>query len=483
MISFFTTTKNFTGINATNQLNAIRSWLASPFNAEVIIFGKSEGFEQLGSHPNLKFFDQVKVSESGAPYANEMFDMISRKAKHDICCFINADILLTDKFFLDVIAVHTAVKSRYMIVGERIDVDVKKEILFSKNWEHKFIEEHESSFVPHPPAGSDFFVFPKGQFHSGNMPELLIGRPGWDLWMIYNARKTNLKTIDLSFSVRPYHLNHDYSHIPGTRKSLDEDEEAILNLKEIPEPHRLRFVLNACNYFYANGHLKKSYSRENPNNYVIIEKALGHYSLFSAVDLKVHRFFHRLKNSIFLKLLFAEKRKFNIGAAKFGYENGWLFTDIDSLNITKANDWKTYLRFLKLDKIVAEHVWEHLSDKDTELANKNCFYFLKKRGVLRLAVPDGLNPDKSYIEWVRPGGSGAGAYDHKILYTYKIMKERLEHAGFTVDLLEYWDENGIFHFKEWSDDGGRISRSKRYDPRNQEGKLNYTSLIVDAVKL
>ena len=62
------------------------------------------------------------------------------------------------------------------------------------------------------------------------------------------------------------------------------------------------------------------------------------------------------------------------------------------------------------------------------------------------------------------------------------MVERLERSGFTVQLLEYWDENGNFHFVEWADDAGHITRSKRYDERNQNGALNYTSLIVDAKK-
>jgi predicted SAM-dependent methyltransferase len=58
----------------------------------------------------------------------------------------------------------------------------------------------------------------------------------------------------------------------------------------------------------------------------------------------------------------------------------------------------------------------------------------------------------------------------------------LEDVGFRVHLLEYWDEEGQFHFEDWNDDCGHIKRSRRYDKRNQMGKLNYTSLIVDAVK-
>jgi len=177
-----------------------------------------------------------------------------------------------------------------------------------------------------------------------------------------------------------------------------------------------------------------------------------------------------------------KKIKFNIGSSGINSGDDWFATDIDTLDITKYENWRRHLFFLRLDNIIAEHVWEHLTDTDTQLANKNCFRVLKKKGVLRIAVPDGFHPDKNYIEYVKPGGNGAGAEDHKILYTYKTMKDRLEKVGFTVNLLEYWDEQGKFHFTDWSDEGGRIRRSKRYDHRNNDGKLNYTSLIVDAVK-
>jgi predicted SAM-dependent methyltransferase len=184
----------------------------------------------------------------------------------------------------------------------------------------------------------------------------------------------------------------------------------------------------------------------------------------------------------FSHLLSQKKRKFNIGSAGINPDDSWYATDINSLNITINEDWLKLLFFVKLDNIMAEHVWEHLTDQHTALANVNCFKYLKRGGVLRLAVPDGYHPDPSYIEWVRPGGNGPGADDHKVLYNYKLMRQRLEAVGFKVNLLEYWDEEGKFHYTDWSDEGGRISRSRRYDRRNQEGKLNYTSLIVDAIK-
>jgi predicted SAM-dependent methyltransferase len=63
------------------------------------------------------------------------------------------------------------------------------------------------------------------------------------------------------------------------------------------------------------------------------------------------------------------------------------------------------------------------------------------------------------------------------------MSAELERVGFTVELLEYWDEKGKFHYREWDPKaGGMISRSRRYSSANANGELKYTSLIVDAIK-
>jgi len=193
----------------------------------------------------------------------------------------------------------------------------------------------------------------------------------------------------------------------------------------------------------------------------------------------------RLKGSLDIWFNFhvLKKRKLAIGSSKVQLGPGWILSEYDALDASKASDWqRLFGEKNQLTNILAEHVWEHIPDEETRLSNQNCYDWLAKGGRMRIAVPDGNNPDKEYIEWVRVGGSGIGADDHKILYTYDVMKSRLEKAGFRVELLEYWDENGHFHYTDWTLDGGKINRSRRYDPRNQGDKLGYTSLIVDAVK-
>jgi predicted SAM-dependent methyltransferase len=189
---------------------------------------------------------------------------------------------------------------------------------------------------------------------------------------------------------------------------------------------------------------------------------------------------HRI---IFIYQLHIQKnRKLIIGSGGVDSGNDWISTDVNILDVTSHVNWTRLFKGIRLKNIMAEHVWEHLTEEQATLANANCFDFLQKGGGLRIAIPDGYHPDEAYIEHVRVGGSGPGADDHKVLYTYRMLKERLERAGFEVNLLEYWDETGKFHFVDWSNDGGLISRSRRYDDRNQGGQLKYTSLIVDAIK-
>jgi predicted SAM-dependent methyltransferase len=161
---------------------------------------------------------------------------------------------------------------------------------------------------------------------------------------------------------------------------------------------------------------------------------------------------------------------------------GWIHTDIETLNLLVKSDWEHYFPENSIDKILAEHVWEHLTPEQGKLAFQHCYTYLKPGGFLRVAVPDGFNPSEEYINYVKPGGTGNGADDHKLLYNYQIMSGFLTEIGFKVKLLEYFDENGQFHKAPWNPEDGMIRRSADHDDRNKDGKLGYTSLIIDAYK-
>jgi predicted SAM-dependent methyltransferase len=164
------------------------------------------------------------------------------------------------------------------------------------------------------------------------------------------------------------------------------------------------------------------------------------------------------------------------------FDAGWIPTDIGVLDILDERHWRRLFGENPLDAILAEHVWEHLTPEQGLRAARHCFDFLNPGGYLRVAVPDGYHPDPAYIEWVRVGGNGPGADDHKVLYNCDSFRKLFESAGFDVEMLEYFDAAGSFHGVDWDPATGTIHRSRRFDERNRDGRLNYTSIILDARK-
>jgi predicted SAM-dependent methyltransferase len=167
------------------------------------------------------------------------------------------------------------------------------------------------------------------------------------------------------------------------------------------------------------------------------------------------------------------------------HQLGWTSLQQADLDITNRFQWARRFAPASLDAVLAEHVFEHLTLAEGYAAARNCFEYLKRGGYLRVAVPDGLHPDPQYIAWVRPG-DGWNGDDHKELYDYRNLSKLLTKSGFTVRLLEWWDESGDLHINEWSQDLGNISRC--YGHWYTSLFLNsvvcsqYTSLIIDAFK-
>lgn len=171
-----------------------------------------------------------------------------------------------------------------------------------------------------------------------------------------------------------------------------------------------------------------------------------------------------------------------LGANRKG-QPGWINTEEYNLNITNPKDWSRYFKPGTVDAMLAEHVWEHLTEEEARLAARLCYKYLKPGGYVRVAVPDGNFPSAEYIRFVMPGGTGPSAADHKVLYNYKTLTSIFVEAGFQVELLEFFDEKGNFHAVDWSPEDGIIRRSsKLYTGGHVFDGIPYRSLIIDAKK-
>jgi predicted SAM-dependent methyltransferase len=164
---------------------------------------------------------------------------------------------------------------------------------------------------------------------------------------------------------------------------------------------------------------------------------------------------------------------------------GWIATQKEQLDLLKREDWVESFSSRQVDAFLCEHVWEHLTESQGRLAAAHCFQFLKPGGYLRCAVPDANFPNEAYQKAAQVGGPGPKdhpAADHKIVYDYKLFTDVFESAGFKVDLLEYCDETGRFHYNQWNLADGVIYRSLMCDHRNKNGEISSVSIVIDAWK-
>lgn len=209
MITIFSTPKNFEGIFDIIQQNAFNGWRALGNEVEIIIFGNSIGSEQNAKMINAVYLPDVRVTESGVPYLSDLFEKARKYSSYDILTFINADIILPNNFLNIVSEVKNQLK-KFLIVGHRWDMDVDNIIDFTDRHVMKeFWQRAKKDSVQHPCTGIDYFVFNKNAFKT--IPDFAIGRPGYDNWLLWNARRHFLPLVNVSNDIIAIHQNHHFN--------------------------------------------------------------------------------------------------------------------------------------------------------------------------------------------------------------------------------------------------------------------------------
>jgi hypothetical protein len=226
MLTIFTIPKPFKDHIGIIQRNAIQSWFKLTPACEVILCGADVGVRETAAKFGVKHIAEIDQTNFGTPLLSSAFGQVQKIALNKIVCYVNADIIMFPNLLE---AVQRIPFERFLMVGQRWDLDVKTEIDFeSLDWAHGLARELKSRGVLHPGSGSDYFVFPRGGI--GELPDFAVGRPSWDNWMIYHARKLGLPVIDSSKAVTVIHQNHNYCHVPQRRGDFYDGPEGDNNL-------------------------------------------------------------------------------------------------------------------------------------------------------------------------------------------------------------------------------------------------------------
>ncbi len=228
MLTLFSCPKPFRSHFATIQKNAIESWRRLGPEVEVILMGDDEGTSEVAKEFGIYHIPDVARNQFGTPLIRSLFDKAEQKAKYDRLCYVNADIILMSNFIKGINRVVVEMPQSLM-VGRRWNLNLREPIDFNANWEDWLLREvvHRGKLYYH--FAIDYLVYPRGIW--GEIPPFAVGRPGWDIWMVYRAHVLNIPMVDLTKMVSVVHQNHDYSHHPGGRMGAMKGKEAKQNIE------------------------------------------------------------------------------------------------------------------------------------------------------------------------------------------------------------------------------------------------------------
>ena len=258
MLTIFATPKPFKGHIDIIQRNAIASWCRLAPACEVFLCGVDD-MASVAKEFNVHHLPDVAVSQYGTPLLDSVFAEVRRHASFPIVCYVNADIMLLQDL---IDAVRRVRLTDFLLVGQRWNVNLDRPWDFShEDWQVRlrhYLLEHGTQ---QPPVGSDYFIFPRDSA-VGQIKPFVVGRPGWDNWLIYHARKIGVAVVDLSSVVQPIHQNHDYRHVPAGRDLTYEGPEADRNYQLIDDMRRI-FLLSDATHVMTEKGIQRAWDREH----------------------------------------------------------------------------------------------------------------------------------------------------------------------------------------------------------------------------
>ncbi|HCU57261.1 MAG TPA: hypothetical protein DF984_03385 [Anaerolineaceae bacterium] len=225
LLTLFTAPKPFVDPHiAMIQRNTLRNWLALGEEVEIVVIGDEPGIAEVCQELGIRHLPDVRCNEKGTPLISSIFDLARAVNDSPFLAYSNADILFLPDF-VDAVHSISADKKRFLVVGQRYDLDVTESLDFSGDWPEALRDQVTAYGRLHGQTGSDYFIYPRACFKQ--IPDFAVGRAGWDNWMLFHTRWQNWPLVDGTRAVTVIHQNHDYSHLPGGVRHYFQPETAV----------------------------------------------------------------------------------------------------------------------------------------------------------------------------------------------------------------------------------------------------------------
>ena len=255
MITIFTIPKPFSDEHIELiQKNAIQSWLTVTEALHINLCGDEDGIKRYATLFGVNHIDEIKKNKYGTPLLDDVFKKVNERAKTDLLCYVNCDIILTKDILKALAKIQERFK-KFLVVGRRIDLDINHSLKYTAGWEDSLMTIASGKGKIHGFSGVDYFIFPKTILKQ--IPPFAVGRIGWDNWIIYHARNKGYPVVDITDAYKVIHQNHKYTHLHNGFKQRNDGEEARQNLKFAGGRRRM-YTIRDAEYILNKDGIKKN---------------------------------------------------------------------------------------------------------------------------------------------------------------------------------------------------------------------------------
>lgn len=232
-VTLFAVPKAFKGHENSIQRNAVRSWLNLDPKPNIILMGNDEGTAEICEEFGLRHVPDLRCNEFGTPLLDDIFLKAQELSDTEVVCYINADILVFDDF-IQAVTLASKRFEKFLMVGARLDCDIKTEIDFSNpEAVASMMDDALKNGLMHGATGMDYFAFRPGLWD--HIPPFALGRVAWDTWLLHDILRMKHPVVDCTHFATIVHQNHGYGHV---RSGLgaeglygDKDPEAKCNIR------------------------------------------------------------------------------------------------------------------------------------------------------------------------------------------------------------------------------------------------------------